>query len=74
MERPSCPRCRTRLEYRMEAEIGDGSRRVIRYYYRCPRCGYRIYDSVIVVKKNGSKTILELTEPIYAVARRIAIH
>ncbi len=67
----SCPRCFTRLEYRMEIEIGDGSRRVVRYYYRCPRCGYRIPDSEIIVKKNGSKVLLQLSE---YVRRQAAMH
>jgi len=60
-KRLPCPRCGTRMEYWVEIEISDGSKR-IRYYYKCPRCGYRLQDIVINVKKNGDSVVLEKEE------------
>lgn len=60
----ACPRCRTKLEYRIEIELGNGDMRRIIYYYRCPRCLYRLTDATVVVRKNnGSKRlVIELIE------------
>jgi len=68
----TCPRCRTRLEFRIEIELGNGDMRRIVYYYRCPRCLYRLTDATIVVKKNnGSKgLVIELIEALRS--RRLA--
>lgn len=63
-----CPRCGTRMEYRVEIEFGNGSRR-IRYYYRCPRCGYREQDLLLVVRRNGAGIIVEKEEYLKRLAR-----
>ncbi len=56
-----CPRCGTNLEYMAEAEYVDGSRTII-YFYRCPRCSYRIDDEVLVVKRNGSEILIKVVK------------
>ena len=58
----ACPRCRTRLEYWIEKELGNGGMRRITYYYRCPRCLYRLNDTTIIVKRsnNGDGLVIEL--------------
>ncbi|HIC99203.1 MAG TPA: hypothetical protein EYP08_06105 [Pyrodictiaceae archaeon] len=68
----ACPRCRTKLEYRIEIELGNGDMRRIIYYYRCPRCLYRLTDATVVVRKNnGSKRlVIELIEALRS--RRLA--
>ena len=61
-EKP-CPRCRTRMEYRVEMEFGENGMRRIRYYYRCPRCGYRVHDLSLVVRRgNGGGVVIECEE------------
>ena len=57
----ACPRCGTRLEYWIEKEPGNSMRRIT-YYYRCPRCLYRLNDTTIVVKRNnnGNGLVIEL--------------
>jgi len=62
----ACPRCRTRLEFRIEIELGNGDMRRIIYYYKCPRCLYRLTDATIVVRKNNSNKglVLELIEAV----------
>lgn len=60
----TCPRCRTRLEFRIEIELGNGDMRRIIYYYKCPRCLYRLIDATIVVKRGngGDGLVIELIE------------
>ncbi|ALL01176.1 hypothetical protein Pyrde_1128 [Pyrodictium delaneyi] len=58
MYEKTCPRCRTRMEYRVEMEFGENGMRRIRYYYRCPRCGYRLQDLVIVVKRGDNGGVI----------------
>ena len=62
-----CPRCGTRMEYRVEVELGNGVQRKSTYYYRCPRCGYRILDLVVTVRRSDGRVRIEVTE--YAAAR-----
>ncbi len=59
--RMPCPRCGTPMEYWVEIELGDGYKK-IKYYYKCPRCGYRLQDEIIVVRRNGSNIIVEREE------------
>lgn len=57
-----CPRCGTNLEYMAEAEnVGNGSR-TITYFYRCPRCGYRLDDELLVVKKNAASIMVKVVK------------
>ncbi len=63
-----CPRCRTRMEYRLEIEFRENGGRIIRYYYWCPRCGYRLNDLVVNVSKNGSNVKVVVEQ--YIVVRR----
>ncbi len=65
-----CPKCGTRMEYRVEVELGDGAYRRAVYYYRCPRCGYRAQDLVMVVKRNNGKLVVEVEERVIVAARR----
>lgn len=62
-----CPRCGTRMEYRVEVELGNGIQRRSTYYYRCPRCGYRILDLVVTVKRDNGRVRVEIAE--YLAAR-----
>ncbi|KSW12261.1 hypothetical protein CF15_05790 [Pyrodictium occultum] len=47
------------MEYRVEIEFGSDGAKRIRYYYRCPRCGYRLPDMTIIVRpgSNGGMVI-----------------
>ncbi|ABM81034.1 hypothetical protein [Hyperthermus butylicus] len=56
-----CPRCRTHMEYRVEIEFRNGGR-IVRYYYWCPRCGYRVNDLLVNIGKNGGKVRIVLEE------------
>ena len=49
------------MEYRVEIEFRNGGR-IVRYYYWCPRCGYRVSDLVVNVGKNGGKVRIVLEE------------
>jgi len=57
----SCPRCGTPMEYWVEIEIGDGFKKV-KYYYKCPRCGYRLQDETLIIKRNSGGIVLEKEE------------
>ena len=57
-----CPRCGTNLEYMAEAEnVGNGSR-TITYFYRCPRCSYRLDDELLIVKKNATSIMVKVVK------------
>ncbi len=64
----TCPRCGTVMEYRVEIELGDGVRRIV-YYYRCPRCGYRLQDLVLTVSRRNGRIRIEAYEYIAAAKR-----
>jgi len=50
------------MEYWVEMESGgDGARRV-KYYYKCPRCGYRVFDAVVTVRRVDGFIVLEKEE------------
>jgi C4-type Zn-finger protein len=63
-----CPRCKTKMEYRVEIEFKENGGRIIRYYYWCPRCGYRLNDLVINVDKDDSK--LKIVAEQYIIVKR----
>ena len=63
-----CPRCRTRMEYRVEIEFTSNGGRVIRYYYWCPRCGYRLNDLIVTVGRNSGKVRIVVEQ--YVVRRK----
>ncbi len=49
-----CPRCGINLEYMAETEnTSDGLKRIT-YFYRCPRCGYRVDDEVLLLEHNAN--------------------
>ncbi len=60
-----CPRCKTRMEYRLEIELGDGNYRKLIYYYRCPRCGYRVHDMLLNIKRNNGQLVVEVEELVH---------
>ena len=57
-----CPRCGIAMEYRMESEsLSNGTRRVV-YYYRCPRCGYKVYDAVMIFDRVDGEIRVKVAE------------
>ena len=50
MNKVTCPRCGVYMDLLAESESVSGEK-VIRYFYRCPACGYRLSASVIRVKR-----------------------
>ena len=44
-----------------ESESVSGEK-VIRYFYRCPACGYRLSVSVIKVKKENYSVVLSISK------------
>ncbi len=61
-----CPRCGVVMELRRESErLSDGKTRVS-FYYKCRRCGYRLQDATILVRRNGAGLELRITEYRYA--------
>ncbi len=66
-----CPRCGTRMTYRIEAELGNGNGRTVYYYYRCPRCGYRLQDLVVRVKRNNGSPMMVVITSYARYARRM---
>ncbi len=69
----ACPRCGVRMEYWVEMELGSDGTKRIKYYYRCPRCGYRLMDAVITVKRVDGRIILEREEHRVQVATRVGV-
>jgi len=55
-----CPRCGTNLEYMAEAETTGNGYKTITYFYRCPRCGYRLDDELLVVRRMSSSIIVRV--------------
>lgn len=55
-----CPRCGTNLEYMAEAEATGNGSKTITYFYRCPRCGYRLDDELLIVRKTSSSIIVRV--------------
>ena len=47
-----CPRCGSKMVYVIEIE-GSNSK-TIRYYYRCPVCGYKLEDLSLTVRRSGN--------------------
>ena len=65
-----CPRCGVVMDLHVESErLSDGTRRIV-YYYRCRRCGYRLQDLEILVRKNGKGLELRTVEYVYKKAAR----
>ncbi|WP_338600250.1 hypothetical protein V6M85_11595 [Sulfolobus tengchongensis] len=56
-----CPKCKIKMDFIAESESTDGTRKVIRYYYRCPVCGSRILDSSIETIKDTSSILIKIT-------------
>jgi DNA-directed RNA polymerase subunit RPC12/RpoP len=57
------------MEYRVEVELGNGMYRRATYYYRCPRCGYRVQDLVVVMRRSDGKLVIESEERVAVAAR-----
>jgi C4-type Zn-finger protein len=57
------------MEYRVEIEFSSNGGRIIRYYYWCPRCGYRLNDMVITVGRDSGKVRIVLEQ--YVLRRSI---
>jgi DNA-directed RNA polymerase subunit RPC12/RpoP len=57
------------MEYRVEIELGNGTSRRATYYYRCPRCGYRVQDLVLTVKRSDGTIRVEVREYSIVVSR-----
>jgi C4-type Zn-finger protein len=67
----ACPKCGTPMEYWVEIELESSGARRIKYYYKCPRCGYRLQDAIIAVKREDGKLVVEREE--YRVVARAAV-
>lgn len=60
--RVACPKCGTPMEYWVEIELGSDGSKKIKYYYKCPRCGYRLNDAVVIVKRENGFIVVEREE------------
>ncbi len=60
-KRVACPRCGTPMEFWVEIEYVEGAKR-IKYYYKCPRCGYRLQDAVITLRRSNGGLVIEREE------------
>ncbi|ACP38488.1 hypothetical protein LD85_1999 [Saccharolobus islandicus L.D.8.5] len=49
------------MDFIAESESTDGTKKVIRYYYRCPACGSRILDSNIETIKDTTNILIKIT-------------
>jgi C4-type Zn-finger protein len=61
MNKVTCPRCGVYMDLLAESESMSGEK-VIRYFYRCPACGYRLSASVIKVKKEDDSVVLSIAK------------
>ncbi len=59
MDEVDCPRCRVKMEFLVEAELGDSSK-TIKYYYKCPACGTRLLDQEVRTRKDDKGVIIEI--------------
>ncbi len=60
-KRVACPRCGTPMEFWVEIEYVEDAKR-IKYYYKCPRCGYRLQDAVITLRRSNGGLVIEREE------------
>ncbi len=57
-----CPKCKVPMLFFMQVDLlSDGTERIT-YYYRCPRCGMKIDDAMIVVTKEKDGLKLKVAE------------
>ncbi|AFZ70276.1 hypothetical protein Calag_0512 [Caldisphaera lagunensis DSM 15908] len=57
-----CPRCKVPMDYLSETEKtsnNNGRSTKITRYYRCPVCGRRIIDEVLIIKDNNTDITIE---------------
>ena len=59
MNRVPCPKCGIFMDLLVESE-SLGNEKVIRYYYRCPACGFRLPLSVVKVRRSDSEITLAI--------------
>ncbi|MGC9106048.1 MAG: hypothetical protein ACP5HQ_06465 [Thermoprotei archaeon] len=57
MNKVACPRCGVYMDLLAESENASGEK-VIRYFYKCPACGYRLPSSTIRIRKQNDSEIL----------------
>ena len=60
-KRMTCPRCGTSMEHWVEIEIANGGKQ-IKYYYKCPRCSYRVNDLVLSIKRQNGAIVVTKEE------------
>ncbi len=65
----ACYRCGTRMEHWAEVEH-DGAISRKYYYYKCPRCGYRLGDLTVKIQKQKGKGVVLSVEEYIVVKRR----
>jgi uncharacterized protein YbaR (Trm112 family) len=57
-----CPRCKVPMDYLSETEKesnSNGKSIKITRYYKCPVCGRRIIDETLIIRDDGTNTIIE---------------
>jgi DNA-directed RNA polymerase subunit RPC12/RpoP len=59
MKEVDCPRCRIKMEFLVEAELGQASK-TIKYFYKCPACGTRILDQEVRTRRDNDKVVIDI--------------
>ncbi len=59
-KRVICPRCGNLMVYMIEIEGGNSKR--LKYYYKCPVCGYKLDDLVLSVRRGDEGLEIESLE------------
>ncbi|MCY0850026.1 hypothetical protein [Sulfuracidifex metallicus] len=59
MNEVDCPRCRIKMEFLVEAELGQASK-IIKYFYKCPACGTRILDQEVRTRRDNDKVVIDI--------------
>ncbi len=54
-----CPKCGIFMDLLVESE-NVGNEKVVRYYYRCPACGFRLTLSTIRIVRKDSEIALAI--------------
>ncbi len=64
-----CYKCGTKMEHWAEVEHNGAISRK-HYYYKCPRCGYRLGDLTIKIERREDRGIVLSLEEYIVVKRR----
>jgi len=53
------------MDFIAEAENNADGTKIVRYYYRCPVCGTRINDELIIIKNENGSVVIKISQQLF---------